>query len=267
MSARIVRSAIVASAAAFSLAATAGGQRFEYAAGSWRYRVVTKVQGTQEAMGQKNDFTVSSGEKFTMSLARQASDTMAMTVTVDSLGSENSMGPGPGLDALVGTQVKAWISPSGQFYSSKVAVDDPTGQMASVGNEVTRLLPRIRTALAPGARWTDTSTSRISQGGMDVDRTVVSEYTVSGDTVIGQQKVWKVARKSTSTSSGSGNAQGQAMTLNGTSTGTGALYLSQQGAFVGGESDEEASAKITLAANGLEVHVGTKAKTTVVRLD
>lgn len=61
MSARIVRSAIVASAAAFSLAATAGGQRFEYAAGSWRYRVVTKVQGTQEAMGQKNDFTVSSG--------------------------------------------------------------------------------------------------------------------------------------------------------------------------------------------------------------
>jgi hypothetical protein len=249
------------------VAGSAGAQQFEYAAGSWHYRVITNVVSTQEVMGQKTDFTVSSGERFTLSIARQARDTLAMTVTVDSIASQSQMGPTPGLEALVGSHIMAWLSPSGQLYSSKLDANDPKGQFAGVGDEASRLLPRIRGALTPGATWSDTVSAAVTQGEMQVDRRIVSDYTVAGDTSIGDQRAWKLVRKSLSTSNGRGTAQGQAMVLDGSSTGAGVLYLSLKGTFLGGESTEDATAKITLTANGLEVHVGTKARTTVSRTD
>jgi hypothetical protein len=267
MRARLATSTLLASFAACLASHSARAQQFEYAVGSWHYRVVTSVVSTQEVMGQKNDLTVSSGERFTLNLARQARDTLAMTVTVDSIGSESSMGPTPGLDALVGSHVMAWLSPSGQLYSSKLDANDPKGQFGGVGDEASRLLPRIRGALASGATWSDTVASSVTQGEMEVDRRIVSDYTVAGDTSIGDQRAWKVIRKSASTSNGRGSAQGQAMVVDGSSTGNGVLYLSVKGTFLGAESSEEATAKITLTANGLEIHVGTKAKTTVSRAD
>ena len=60
--------------------------------------------------------------------------------------------------------------------------------------------------------------------------------------------------------SGSGAAQGQAMTMEGTGTTKGVFVVSQKGVLLGGEGTEDSTAKILLAANGVEVGI-TRAST------
>jgi hypothetical protein len=263
---RLTRSAAVCCIVGLPAGGLLRAQQFEYAAGTSHYRITTNIKLTQEAMGQKVDADVATDEKLTLSLARQAKDTLAMTVTIDSMASKSSMGPTPGMDSLVGAKILAWVSPSGQFYSSRVALG-ASSQVATVADEVSRLLPRIRAILVNGATWSDTGSSKTMQQGLEITRRVVSQFTVAGDTVFGTEKAWKLSRKSSATTAGSGQMQGQAMSMQGSSNGTGVLYLTAKGVFIGGEITEDAKATITLAASGMEVNVLTQARTRFERLD
>ncbi|HVB32302.1 MAG TPA: hypothetical protein VNE60_12300 [Gemmatimonadaceae bacterium] len=242
-------------------------QQFHYAAGTAQYRMIVSAKVSQTAMGQTNEMDVSSGQKFTMALNNQAADTLAMTLTIDSIGSSTMMGPVPGLDKLVGQKVQAWVSPSGQYYSSKAPTGAGLEALSNVAEELTHVLPPIRVALAPGATWTDTVSDTGTQNGVDVEKTVVSVYTVAGDTSVAGGKAWKVTRNSTAVTSGKGTMQGQAMTLEGSSKGTGLLLITPAGAFLGSTGTEDAKAKITLTDAGVEVNVGTNATSKVERVN
>lgn len=253
--------------AVFLLPAVAAAQGFEYAAGTSQYRVTSKTHGSQEAMGQKNEFDTSNDQLLTVTVARQAKDTLNVTVTIDSLNAVGPMGmTPPGIEKLRGVKIAAKMAPHGVVYSTSGPTDDSIPQGSQVTDELTRFLPRIRAKLAPGATWTDTTVGKINQGGISVDRRTIAKFTVVGDTTLGAQKAWKIARETSTALSGSGTSQGQPMTMEGTSNGKGTLLVSPAGVFLGGLNQDDALIKIVLAANGMEIGVTTQATTTVEKV-
>ncbi|MDE3152321.1 MAG: hypothetical protein KGL93_08735 [Gemmatimonadota bacterium] len=246
--------------------ATVQAQQFHYAPGTSHYRMTVDAKVTQTVMGQSNDATLNSGQKFTMALAQQAPDTLAMTVTIDSIGQTTSLGPTPGLDSLVGQKVQAFLSPTGEFYAKHLGADT-VAALASIADQLVHILPRIRVPLAKGATWSDTLTESTLQSGLNVKRQVISTFTVAGDTTIGGATAWEITRKSNSTTSGLGNIQGQNATMDGTSTGSGLVFLTHDGTFVGGTGSEDVKAKLTLTDAGVAYDIGTSAHTKIERMN
>jgi hypothetical protein len=244
----------------------APGERFEYAPGTSQYRITSKTKAAQEMMGQKQEFESTNSQLLSVTVARASQDTLAVSVVLDSIAASGPMGPPPGLEKLRGVKVMAKLAPSGTLYSAVGPTDDSIPNGSQVTDEMSRFLPKVRGKLAAGATWTDTTTGKAKQGGLDIDRKVVASYTVVGDTTVGGEKSWKIARATATTLSGSGTSQGQPMTMEGTSNGKGTLLVSQKGVFVGSDNEELATIKIVLAANGVEVGVTTTANTKIEKV-
>src|SRR5438128_4170448 len=132
--------------------------------------------------------------------------------------------------------------------------------------EMWGVVQQIGARFANCTTWSDTTTGKLKQGTMDVERKVVANYKVVGDTTVGGEKSWKIARDAVTSLSGSGMNQGQQMSMEGTSNANGTLLVSQKGTFLGGESEDHATVKIVLAANGMEVGVTTVANTKIEKV-
>lgn len=257
----------LALALALAVPAAAVAQGFEYAPSTGQYRITSITKGAQEAMGQKQEFESTNNQLLSVTVARPAKDTLAVTVVIDSVTAVGPMGMvPPGIDKLVGVKIAAKTAPYGAVYSAIGPTDDSIPNGAQVTDEVSRFLPRIRQKLAAGAKWTDTTSGKVKQGGIDVDRRTVSIFNVLGDTTVRGEKMWKIARETNTSLSGSGTSQGQPITMEGTSNGKGMLLVSQKGVFVGSETDDQANIKIVLAANGMELMVNTTANTKVEKV-
>jgi hypothetical protein len=267
MSARVLAPAALACALAMPCA-SATAQSFRYAPGVNQYRMTVEARITQTVMGQNNETSMSSGQKFTMALTRRAPDTLAMAVTIDSIAQNmGQMGPVPGMDKLVGQKVEALLSPAGDFYAPVARPADSVAALASVADQLEHLLPRIRVALAAGASWTDTVSGTTSQGGLELKRQVISTYTVAGDTTVNGATAWKIDRASTSTTSGSGMIQGQNASMDGTSKGTGVVLIGHAGTFLGGSGQENVVAKLTLTDAGVAYDITTTATTRIEKVN
>jgi hypothetical protein len=240
-------------------------QAFEYAPMRGQYRVTQVTKIAQEAMGQKQDFETSGSQVVTITLARKAKDTLTMTTIIDSVSQTGPMGPTPGLDKLIGMKADAKLSPTGALYSTSIKDSTVAGALG-VADAAGRFLPRIKARLAPGAKWVDTTSGKLRQTGIEVDRKTVSRFSVVGDTTVAGEKSWKIMRDDSTSMTGSGMSQGQALSMEGVSIGSGALFLSQKGTYVGGEGTEKATIKLVLAANGLEINVVQEAKTKVEKV-
>ena len=259
----LVALAITAGIVALPLHAVAQG--FEYAPGTGQYRITTATKSAQEAMGQKQEFELSSNQLLTITLARQNKDTLAMTAVMDSMSQIGPMGPTPGLEKLIGLKTDAKLSPAGALFSVYTKDSSVTGA-TEMANGLGRFLPKIRSRLVKGSTWTDTTTGKLKQNGIDVDRQTISKYAVVGDTTVAGERSWKLAREDSTSMSGSGMTQGQALTMEGTSIGKSALFVSQKGTFIRAEGGEQSTVKLVLSANGLEISVVTNASTKVEKV-
>ncbi len=266
MSARAFTPAALAAVLALSFAPARAAAQFQYAPGTAQYRMTVDAKVTQTMAGQNSENEVTSGQKFTMSIARQSADTLAMDVTIDSIAQTTPMGPMPGLDSLVGKQVHALLSPSGNLYATRLAPADSASMLSNVSDQLVHVLPPIRAALTDGATWTDTVNTTTNQSGLELKRTVISTYTVDGDTTVGGTTAHKLHRESTSTTSGSGSMQGQAVTMSGTSTGTGVAVVTSNGAFLGSANSENAKASVTLTDANVTIDMQTNASTKVEKI-
>lgn len=263
-----VRSSRLVLALSLALPAAGIAQAFEYAPSSGQYRISSRTKGAQEAMGQKQEFESTNNQLLSVTVARPTKDTLAVTVVIDSVAAVGPMGmTPPGLDKLVGIKVAAKLAPYGAVYSAVGPTDDSIPQGTQITDEMSRFLPRIRAAkLGTGTSWTDTTSGKVKQAGIDVDRRTVAKFTIVGDTTIKGEKAWKIARETTTSLTGSGTSQGQPMTMEGTSNGKATILVSQKGVFVGSQNDDQANIKIVLAANGMEIGVTTTANTTVEKV-
>jgi hypothetical protein len=251
MTARTTRIAVALLVAAPFAASPLRAQGVEYAAGTTRYRVTTTTKGSQMSPMGNAQFEVGLREQLTVNISKHAKDTIRAQVTLDSI-TLKSTGPSPDVSKLNGTKFVSLVSPTGKFYSTKPpeGVDPALGQVLE---GVGRFLPAFRGNIAPGLSWADTSTAKVSQQGMDLDRTTVSNYTVTGDTTIGGEKAFRVKRTTSVKAAGSGSMQGNPVSMASTGTSNGAFFLTPKGVYLGGVSTDDVDLKITILAQNAEI--------------
>ena len=234
----------------------AGAQGFEYAPGAAQYRVTQSTKAAQEVMGQTQEIESQSTQVLSVLLKRATRDTVAMDITIDTIYSSNNVGmPTNNVDKFNKMKVAAKLSPTGTFYTATGPGETALPNSTAMTEQMGQFLPRLRATLQAGATWTDTTTGKLSQAGMEIDRKTISHYTVEGDTTVGAIKSWKIVRHDSTTMTGSGNSPNGPMTMEGTTHGTGSIFVTPTGQFVGVDATENASLKIVLSANGMEIGI------------
>lgn len=234
----------------------------EYAAGTTRYRVTMDAKGTQTSPMGNASFDLGLREQLTVSLMKHASDTVMATIKVDSIVMKSTGAPAPDLSKVTGAQFLTLMSPTGKFYSSKApeGMDPALGQIT---DGIGRFLPSFRAGVANGMTWSDTTTGKVTQQGMDLDRTSISNFKVNGDTTIGGERAFRIERVTTSKSAGSGTMQGTPMTMETAGTGAGAYYLTAKGVYLGAQSTDEVNTKVLVLAQNIEIAIKQQVHTTV----
>jgi hypothetical protein len=135
--------------------------------------------------------------------------------------------------------------------------------VSQIAEAITRFLPSYHANLTTGMAWSDTSSGKVNQQGMDVDRTMVSNFTVEGDTTIGGVKAYKVARVSSVKAAGSGTSQGVPVSMESNSTSNGRFFVSDGGVFLGATSNDDMSLKLKILAQGAEISMKQIAETRI----
>lgn len=258
-----LRSALLPLALLFiaPIAVPLSAQALEYAPGTTRYRISTTTKGSQSSpMGNQN-FEVGLQQQVTLAVAKQAKDTLRATVTLDSV-TYRSSGGNADMTQLRGAKFISLVSPTGKLYSSK-APEGVDPQLAQISESVARFLPSYRGTLAKGATWADTAMGKVLQQGMEVMRTTVSSYEVTGDTVIGAERAFRVQRRTNVNAAGSGTMQGTPIAMESRSTSTGSFLLGVGGHYLGGTSNDDVTVKITILARNEDIHIKQSAQTTI----
>jgi len=233
-------------------------QGVEYAAGTTRYRVSANAKGSQTSPMGSADFQVGVQEQITVNVMKHAKDTLMATMTLDSIAFQSSAGQVPDPSKMTGARFVTLMSLTGKFYSSK-APDGIDPALRQLTDGIGRFLPAFRGNVANGVTWADTITARVPVQGVDMDRTSVSSYKVSGDTTIGGQKAFRVQRITTSKATGSGAMQGTPVTMETSGTSAGAFFITPKGVFLGATSTDDENTKITvLAQNAQNVEISVK---------
>lgn len=238
----------------------------QYTAGTAQYRLKAVNKLTQEAQGQKVEQEVTSEQKLTITLGRQSRDTLSFAMTLDSAKVQTSVGPAPDVSALIGLRVTGALSPLGVIYTSKVAEGVAPAMAGALADEMSRFLPRLRSGLSVGTTWTDTTSGKVSQMGVTLDRTVITTSRVVGDTTYQGERAWRIERATDAKFAGTGVTEGQPLSMEGTSKGADNLFIGRSGVYLGGLLTNAASIKVTLAANGMEVGLTQNQNTTITRL-
>src|SRR5437867_4518393 len=123
----------------------------------------------------------------------------------------------------------------------------PTSSQITEG--LSNFLPRLRGKMAAGSSWTDTTSGKVTQGPFELERRVITKFTVVGDTTVQGEKSWKIAHETVTSLSGSGAPQGQPASMEGTSNAKGTIVVSQKGVFLGSNREDQANLKVVLSTN------------------
>jgi hypothetical protein len=249
------------SAALVLAALPVGAQEVEYAAGTTRYRVSTTTKGTQSTPMGDTGFELGMRQQVTLNLARQSKDTILATVTLDSIALDGA-GEVAEVNALRGAKFVSLVSPTGRVYSTQ----SPPNQnplASQIAEGITRFLPAYRAHLKTGVTWADTTAGKVTQQGVELDRTIVSSFTVEHDTTIGGVKAFMVDRVTSVRAAGSGSTQGTPISMESLGTSNGAFFVSTTGVFLGGSSNDDVNLKLKILAQGAEISMKQNAQTKI----
>lgn len=236
-------------------------QGLEYATGTTKYRVSSTTTSSQTSPMGSATFDLGLSEQLTVNLQKRHKDTVTATIILDSITLKSS-GPAPDVSKLPGSKFVSVVAPTGKYYSGK----SPEGvdpQLASLLDGILHFLPQFRANLSTGVTWSDTTTGKVPQQGMEVDRTAISNYLVSGDTTIGSDKAFKIQRTTSVKAAGSGTMQGTPVAMESIVKSTGMFFLTPMGLYLGGDSNDEVNVKISILAQNAEVSIKQNAKTRI----
>jgi len=243
------------------LAPSLSAQHIEYPNGTMKYRISTTTTVNQSSPAGNAEYDLGIQQRYTVNLARQAKDTVRETVTLDSI-SVSSKNPVPDMTNLQGSTFVSLLSPTGTVYST--TPPPIANQMLTQLTEgIARFLPAHRGDLRAGASWSDTSSARMNQEGLEVSRTSVAEFTVLGDTTVGGEHALRLKRVTKSNATGTGLSQGTPIALVSTSLSDARLLLTSKGVYLGGTSTDDVTYKVTMVGQNAEVNVKQLARTTV----
>jgi hypothetical protein len=236
-------------------------QGVEYAPGTTHYRISTLTKGSQTSPMGSQEFQMDVKQLLTVNLARQAKDTVVATITLDSVDIQSAQGK-QDLSRLLGSKFVTYVSPTGKLYSTKPpAGDDP--MLTQMTEGVARFLPTYRRDVRAGMAWADTTNDKVSQQGLELNRTIIASYKVLGDTTVSGEKAFKVSRLSKVKAAGSGTASGQPISVESATTSDAVFFLSPKGKYLGGRQNDDIEAKVTVLAQNAEINVKQTATSTI----
>ncbi|MEP7002481.1 MAG: hypothetical protein ABI969_18465 [bacterium] len=257
-----VRTARLSAALLFAAplaAAPVRAQAVEYASGTSKFHVTTATTGSQTTPGGTTNFEVGVDQRITVNVMKHAKDTVMATLTLDTI-AINTSGPKPDLSKLIGAKFVSMVSPTGKFYSVK-GPDGLDPQLAQITDNIGKFLPVFHANLKTGQTWSDTLSGKVTQMGMEMDRTSVSNFKVEGDTTIGGEKAFKIARSMTAKGAGAGNMQGTPVTMEMAGTSAGAFYITPKGGYLGSIAKDDVNIKLTVLAQNMEITIKQNATT------
>lgn len=256
---RLVPALLVALPAA---AAPLAAQRVEYAPGTTHYLISTTTTGSQtSAMGNRT-FELGLDQRLTVNLTKPARDTVVATLTIDSLAMHTQEAGVPDVSHLKGSTFVLHLSPTGKVYDTKPPAN-ADALLSQLSEGVSRFLPTFRPDLRVGRTWADTSTGKVTQQGLQVDRTIIATYTVTGDTAIAGEPAFKMKRVTNVTATGSGTSGGQAVTLESTTQSDADFLLGKRGVFLGGNTKDDVNLKFVIVAQNAEITIKQQARTKI----
>lgn len=232
-------------------------QRLEYAPGTTSYRLTTSTTGTQVSPMGSQQFDLSVEQRLTVAVVRRAADTLEATITIDSI-SLRGADPAPDVGRYRGAVFTTVLSPAGRVYASR-GPEGADALLAQLTEAVARFLPTYRGVLAPGATWSDTTTGKVVSQGVEVDRTIVAEYTVGADTSFAGYSTQAIRRRTTMKAAGRGTANGSDVALETGSRSDSMLYLTHDGVYVGSTSTDDIDLTLTIIAANAGIVVRQKA--------
>jgi hypothetical protein len=243
------------------MAAPLHAQGVEYAAGTTKYRLLATTKGTQSSPMGSQDFQLDVRQQITVSLAKQSRDTIMQTVTLDSLSVKSAQGS-PDVARLVGSKFVSYISPTGKLYRAEAAPGtDPLA--AQITESVSRFLPTYRRDLKAGLTWSDTTSGKVTQQGIDLDRTMIANYKVLGDTTVRGDRALKLERIATVKAAGTGSAQGNPVALESATRSNGVFFLTPTGLYLGGKQDDDINVKITIVSQNAQINIKQAVQSTI----
>jgi hypothetical protein len=247
--------AALAAALVASLAAALPAQSIRYAAGEYRYGLVTVITRTDERGDQKQEYTITARQAFTLLLAPKATDTLRFHLTLDAytLGS-NLPVKLPDVGLLKGTVVDGVMTTWGRMahYSYRTpAAGDPDAP--KLADNMSQFLPAVPPDAAPGLSTTDTTSNHQADAGGDILERTITTTTVLDDTVFAGQKAWRIRRETVVGVSGNTMQGTQSLPVSGGGNGAGTFYISKQGVFLGSVTHTSTNTTITLPDGGAVV--------------
>ena len=252
--------------AALPLAARAQDVKLAYAPQNAKFVLSSKTKVAQEMMGQKQEGESTTEQKYTLAASAKGAGQLDVTLALDSMTSTSSMGPAPDLSKTIGTKFVGIIGTNGKTISGDVTVPTGGDMKAPQAVAMKSFLPVLPASAKIGGTWSDTVTSTIAQAnGAELKNTVVSNYTLAGDTAVDGAKAWKIAVATNTTIAGKGNMQGQDFSIEGTSKGNGVTVISKDGQYISREGTEETNLTVTVDAMGLVIPITQSSVITMKR--
>jgi len=232
--------------------APAAARALTYTAGTTRYRSASH-QHIQRRLGDRDQATDAALLAYVSATLTRDGTGLQVAFTVDSVPEYVTGGPGSvGTSAALGATFTGTLAPDGSIANLSGG-DSSVRLLAQLGDEIGHFYPRLPAGgISPGARWTDTTKTTTSRGGVPLTMTTVSEHLVGTprDTLGG---ALPIETHTTYSFAGTGSQAGEAFSVQGAGAGRSVALLGLAGRFLGLTAADSSSYTIALKAADLTI--------------
>ena len=224
-----------------------------YAAGTYRYEMVTEMKQRQEVMGSSAEATMRLVQQVSVAVTERHRDTLGITFVIDSIDLDIGRPiPDGMLPDLRGMRMTGTMSPRGRLYELSTNADS----LADLADDFRTFFTALPSEIAVGTTWVDTTTMEVSPAGLSLGAlTMVVTSRVAADTTVDGVRAWRLERSSAGTGRGTTSQMGAAMSFEMTATGTGTAYFGKNGVFLGGSGTSDSMATVTVPEHGIRLPI------------
>jgi hypothetical protein len=208
---------------------------FMYASGTRHYRITSVDTRTQDQAGGRApfEFATTTTQFVTLALASKARDTLALTLTIDSVVVNSTLdAPAADVQSFRGARMEGTMSPQGKLYVFEPPAGVTDNQTISLYRAFSRFLTAVPAKLGAGTTWTDTSSASFKRGEFDIKTSTVTTSKVTADTTVAGQHAWRVERSAVISTSGEGKEKDKPIHLLADGTIRTVQFLSASGIFL-----------------------------------
>lgn len=231
-----------------------------------RYRIASSTHTSQVMMGQPQESDLTSNQVLSVVVTKSGSG-LSLKMTLDSAaGTATAPAPAPDLTSAIGMTLTATMDPDGHVSTNVVTDKAGAPSDSPIAAGMRSFLPRLKVGASKGATWSDTTNTTRKQNGADVTTSVITVYTLAGDTTTAKGKGWKILTTMTATINGTGNQQGADFTLKGTMTGQGSLVVGANGELEALDTTNSVDMVADVPMAGMQIPITQKQSTKITRI-